>query len=161
MKREPSGHPRLWLPTLLLYIKTAKVKVAQNCKKESNTTLHNISKCLRDLEISKADSLADQITSTDKYWKMLWATRAVKVTSPTPLLFVYNVNGNFVRTHKGMADMISNQFKKQFTDPDNKQLNPFIGDRKLLEVLIKREEVWKSVKILWNEHSPGSDDISN
>jgi hypothetical protein len=48
-------------------------------RKEHNNILHNINKHMKELEIMRADSLANDISSTEECRKMFRAARALKV----------------------------------------------------------------------------------
>lgn len=130
-------------------------------RRERNNILHKINRRLRDLDIQRADSLAEEITATDDCRKMFRAARALKVTGPIPSLSVHNAEGKFVGTDKGKADTISEWFKKQFTDPLDEPIYPFDGDPRPLEAPIKEAEVSKAIKSLKNGRSSGPDCINN
>ena len=132
-----------------------------NLRKQRNNILRNISKRLKELEIMKADTLANEISSTDECRKMFRAARALKIGKSVPSLSVHNADGHFVATDKGKADTISEWFRKQFTDPEGEQLDPFLGDPRPLEVPIKEDEVKKAITTLKNGCSSGPDGISN
>ncbi|KAI8483691.1 hypothetical protein Bbelb_386290 [Branchiostoma belcheri] len=92
-------------------------------------------KRLKELEIKRADDLADEIPSTDDCNKMFRAARALGVGTPTPSLLVHNTEGHFIATDKGKADAIREWFLHQFTDPDGEKLDPFqeaIGEGTLI-----------------------------
>ena len=128
---------------------------------ERNNILHSISKRLKEIEIARADSLVNDIITTDECRKMFKAARALRIASPLPSLSVVNAEGNFIVTDQGKADTISEWFEKQFTDPDKERLDPFVGNAKPLETPITTIEVEMALKTLKNGRSPGPDGISN
>ena len=140
---------------------SGKSKDRTMLRQERNNILHKISKRLRELNIKRADSLADEITATDDCRKMFRAARALKVTGPIPSLSVHNTEGQFVGTDKGKADTISEWFKTQFTDPSDEPFHPFEGDPRPLEAPIEEAEIEKAVKSLSNGCSSGPDGITN
>ena len=130
-------------------------------RKERNIILRHISERLKELAIQQADSLSEEITSTDDCRKMFRAARALKVSGPPPSLAVHNSEGNFIGTDQGKADAIREWFSKQFTDPDDEPLKAFAGNPKPLQVPITDEEVNKALKALNNGRACGPDGISN
>lgn len=62
----------------------------------------------------RADSLANDISSTDKCHNMFRTPCTLKTGSFIPLLSLQNAVGHFVATDKGKADTISEWLKKQF-----------------------------------------------
>jgi len=130
-------------------------------RKQRNSILRKISKRLKELEVMRADALADDIASTDDCRKMFRAARALKVAGPTPSIAVHNNDGQFVATDQGKADTIADWFNMQFTDPNSEHLDPFTGEPGPLETPIEKEEVEEAIKALRNGRSAGPDGISN
>ena len=115
-------------------------------RQERNNILHRISKRLRDLDIQRADSLANDITATDNCRKLFRAARALRVAGPIPSLSVHNTEGQLVGADKGKLDTIREWFKKQFTDPTDETLHAFMGDPRPLKAPIQEAEVEKALK---------------
>ncbi|XP_078682189.1 uncharacterized protein LOC144916740 [Branchiostoma floridae x Branchiostoma belcheri] len=145
----------------LLIYQTGKNKDRSAQRKERNTILRQIDKRLKELEIKRADDLADEISSTDDCSKMFRAARALRVGTSTPSLLVHNTEGHFIATDKGKADAIREWFLHQFTDPDGEKLDPFQGDPSPLEVPISEDEVKRTIASLRNGRSAGPDGVSN
>ncbi|XP_078682194.1 uncharacterized protein LOC144916745 [Branchiostoma floridae x Branchiostoma belcheri] len=145
----------------LLIYQTGKNKDRSAQRKERNTILRQIDKRLKELEIKRADDLADEISSTDDCSKMFRAARALRVGTSTPSLLVHNTEGHFIATDKGKADAIREWFLHQFTDPDGEKLDPFQGDPSPLEVPISEDEVKRAIASLRNGRSAGPDGVSN
>ncbi|KAL6469074.1 hypothetical protein MHYP_G00225980 [Metynnis hypsauchen] len=131
-----------------------------NLRKERNRILRKLSKRLREISIQNADTIAQEIATTDDCRKMFLATKRLKATKPTPPITVIDSKGNIIGTDKRKVEIIREWFQEQFTDHEDEPLQPFIGDPKPLDQPIT-EEVKKAISALKNGRAAGPDNINS
>ena len=120
-------------------MRTIKQKLLENKEKEINEKLNEINNMKDDSKMFKSAKLIHQ----------------KKFQNP----IIHDEKGKFVTQPTKIYDIIKDHFYNHFNDPNEKQIEPFIGIKRKLNKPITIEEVQKCSKKLNNNRAAGYDEI--
>ena len=129
-------------------------------RRNINQLKRKINRRLKEVNDRIADTLAEEITSTDSSRRMFEAVRQLADRRTSTTVSVSNDKGETVGNDSEKAEILRNYFEKQYDNGED-PLAPFDGPPKPLTVPITPIEVEAACKKLKNGRATGPDDIPN
>jgi hypothetical protein len=130
-------------------------------RSQINRLQKNIQKRLKSLQEEQADTLANEINSTDSTRACFAATRQLAGIKRAKTISVHDKDGNLIGTDAGKATTLKAHFKNKFTFNSTVQpIEAFVeADTKSLIIPISASEVKSAAEALKNGRATGPDEI--
>ena len=126
---------------------------------ERNKIMHAIRKKNTENREREIDELVSEIDKYHDHTKMFKATKALNRNSfENP--YVTDSNNKRITNPQEMYNEIKEHFNKHFYDPDQNNIEPFVGEPSALTAPITLGETIAAAKKLNNNRAPGNDEIT-